>query len=338
MRALIHAAKDGQWISVNQSLKYIENVSEVITSERDILTGDSLAHMAAIVGELSVLKTLRKLGVDLRNLTNYSNRSPMQEALQAGSRECAEWLLYHYYTPGERLFFSDSSFANIRRTFTQQPTAVNEPLPGYNGLTWAGICVEEGRFRELLWLADHGADLTVVDYLGNSLLHLLNIPPVNGESRPLADEEITLREETVMAALDLCAIEMGCAPMNSMREDERNVVRIAVFLSDKVDVNCRNKEGLTPAGCIAEKSTYNAHLGWAILRILKCSGADLTLADDEKRDTAMLLASACGDGPWLDWCVREGGCNPNAVDSKSESDNSLKPLRSEYRRLCCVRR
>lgn len=317
MRAILHAAKDGQWNRVKENIQSVP--AETIANERDILTGDSLAHIAAVSGQLSILEQLRNLGVDLRNLTNYSNRSPMQEALCAGSNMCAEWLLLHYYTPGERLFFTDSSYKTIRKMFTMYPDAINEPLAAYNGLTWAGIVVEEGKFWELLWLADHGADVTVTDYLGNSLLHLLNIPSANCESSMGYPEKPNLREVTVAGALDLCAIEIGITEIGYMKEPEQSVLRIILFLCDKVDVNHRNREGVTPAASIAEKSTYNAHLGWCALKILKYAGADLSLVDDEKRDTAMLLASACGDGPWLDWCVREGGCNPNAMDSKNRS-------------------
>lgn len=70
----------------------VESIINHLSTDHDVRTGNTIGHFAAAANQVSVLATLLRLGVDLRK-SNFSNRSPMQEARSKENQEALEFIL-----------------------------------------------------------------------------------------------------------------------------------------------------------------------------------------------------------------------------------------------------
>lgn len=68
-------------------------VARLLSSEHEIRSGNTLAHLAAKADRVDVLERLLRLGVDLRRSTNFVNHSPMQEARNSESEKALTFIL-----------------------------------------------------------------------------------------------------------------------------------------------------------------------------------------------------------------------------------------------------
>lgn len=80
--------KSNQSVVESQVCQIVRSLS----TERNLRSGNTLGHLAARANRVDVLEKLLKLGVDLRR-SNFSNKSPMQEARVNEKSEALKFLL-----------------------------------------------------------------------------------------------------------------------------------------------------------------------------------------------------------------------------------------------------
>lgn len=114
--SILHLAKKNQWNNVLQILDSLEGqiarydagssdaaAAKVagaiicqLSTEYDVRSGNTVGHFAAAANRVDVLELLFRLGVDLRK-SNFSNRSPMQEARNKEKDGALEYILDNVY-------------------------------------------------------------------------------------------------------------------------------------------------------------------------------------------------------------------------------------------------
>jgi hypothetical protein len=153
------------------------------------------------------------------------------------------------------------------------------------------LLAEHCRLTELQWLSSYVLDVpfgTLVDFDDSSALH--------------------------HCCGGLAQRHLGGVTSEQVAETAEFLVKVL-----KVDVNHQNSSGATAAHSAADTAVTGED-ALTVLKCLKTLDADLSLCTSScKQDVAMALAQMHGPGPWLDWCLSEGGCDPKACSAEHKT-------------------
>ncbi|KAH0471572.1 MAG: hypothetical protein KVP17_000986 [Porospora cf. gigantea B] len=226
-------------------------------------------------------------------------------------RQVISFALESSYSPIERLFYGgDDSDVRMMNEFSRHPEAINDALHEYNEMTWLCICVEEARFAQAEWLIQHGADVSVRDVCGNTLLHMLPFQSAVNTAWASSDHSFSGLREAAYAD-DQGLTDPQMALLSFMTTLLSNAAVAA-----SVDV-C-NDLGDAAVHVIAETSPDPRFALWAI-KILKDHGATVELENQDGSNVGMLIARSFGQGVWLDLVYEQlSGLDRAAADAGGE--------------------
>eukprot|EP00914_Ancora_sagittata_P026732 GHVO01052553.1.p1 GENE.GHVO01052553.1~~GHVO01052553.1.p1 ORF type:complete len:263 (-),score=44.07 GHVO01052553.1:169-915(-) len=191
--------------------------------------------------------------------------------------------------------------------FKAHPHAINDRIRDLNNNTFVGVCVDRNRLRELRWLNEHGADFTVTDNFGNSVLHMVNL------SRSGGRDELARPEET-----DLWMSAPDCLDASAAVCTFRRALDVLCFLLASTGavamLNAKNGKHDTPAHALTMMAPHPL-VALKALQLLHAGGASFSITNGEA-SVNMTLALHFGNGPWLLWAsAKEGRLDPLGMDN-----------------------
>ena len=176
----------------------------------------------------------------------------------------------------------------------------SKQFEAFNGSCLVHLLAEHCRLEELRWMCSNVTEVRFaeqVDYDGCSPLH------------------------------HCCS---SIAQRHSQGVGAAAIVEMVKYMAEDmgVNVNLQDLSGGTAAHCAAESALTGGD-ALLILQALKALGADLSLVTKSHGlDVAMTVAQMHGPGPWLTWCLSEGGCDGSrrCADGLSAEDYAAEYL------------
>ena len=259
--------------------------------------GVTAVHIAAQQGNLDVLKLLKESGANIHAQTEMGSNSIMSASVGTGDCNTVRWLIEqgvdvnHCDKNGFTAVHIAAKQGNLDVLKLLKESGANIHVQNEmdrNSIMSAAIGT--GDCNTVRWLIEQGVDVNHCSKKGVTAVHIAAQQGNLDVLKLLKESGANIHAQTEMGINSIMSASVGTGDCNTVRW----------LIEQGVDVNHCDKKGFTAVHIAAKQGNLD------VLKLLKESGANIHVEDNEGSYSVLLAAIGTGDCNTVRWLIEQG--------------------------------